>query len=349
MLTASLNEGGAWMTGRWLQHGRDAMPGMAAVALIVGTAWLASRQLGLERYGIGALSLALLLGMAAGNIFPLAPRLQSGIRFAQQRLLRLGVMLFGLHISLGMLLQVGWQALGIDLLVMAMILIPGIWLGIRIFRLDPALAVMTAAGSAICGAAAVLATESVVRGNSSQTSMAVATVVLFGTLAILIYPMIYHYSAITPEHFGIYIGATVHEVAQVVAVGHSIGDTAEQTAVIVKLMRVMLLAPTLLLLALWWRRGNPRCEATRIAVPWFAFGFVGVVIVNSVWAMPQPLHAALNRIDILLLSAAMAALGLGTRLAQLRALGLRPLLFAGLLFIMLVFAGDLISGWLLPQ
>jgi len=324
------------------------LAGLLPVAVIVAAASLAAAMLPLQRYGAGPLSLALLAGMLMGNILRLPAFLQPGIHFAQQKLLRLGVMLFGLHVSISQLLQVGWEALGIDLAIMSLILIGGIWVGIRWFGLERDLAVMTAAGSAICGAAAVLATEPVVRGSSAHTSMAVATVVLFGTLAILIYPLIYHWSGISPHRFGIYVGATVHEVAQVVAVGHSIGGGAEDTAVIVKLLRVMLLAPALLLLSLWWRRSsNRQARRTKLSIPWFAFGFIAVVIANSLWQLPPELHGSLESLDTLLLAAAMAALGLETRFARLRVLGLKPLLFAGVLFLLLVVGGDLLTQWLI--
>lgn len=325
------------------------LAGGALVALIVAIAWWSGQALQLERFGIGTLSLALFLGMVLGNALRMPAAMQPGIHFAQQRLLRAGVMLFGLHVSIGQLLHVGGEAFGIDLVVMATILIGGIWLGIRVFGLERDLAVMTAAGSAICGAAAVLATEPVVKGSSAHTSMAVATVVLFGTMAILIYPMIYHLTAADPQSFGIYIGATVHEVAQVVAVGHSIGDGAAQTAVIVKLMRVMMLAPVLLLLSWWWGRSGQDAGQGRakLTIPWFAFGFIAVVAMNSLWVMPGSLHRGLEWVDMLMLSAAMAALGLETRFARLRLLGLKPLMFGGVLFLILMIGGDLLTGWLL--
>jgi len=179
--------------------------------------------------------------------------------------------------------------------------------------------------------------------------MAVATVVLFGTIAILLYPLIYHYTHANNEIFGIYVGATVHEVAQVVAVGHSINDGVEQTAVIVKLMRVMLLAPVLLLLSVWWRSIDDASDGTRhkIIIPWFAFGFIVVVAINSLWAMPSALHHDLELADTLMLAAAMAALGLETRFAQMRQLGIKPLAFAGVLFLTLVIGGEALTHLLL--
>jgi uncharacterized integral membrane protein (TIGR00698 family) len=325
------------------------LAGILAVSAIVAFGWWANERLDMGRFGLNTLSVSLFIGMLLGNMLRLPGNTRPGIVFAQQRLLRLGVMLFGLHVSVGELLHVGGEAFTVDLIVMAVILIGGSWLGIRVFGLDRDLAIMTAAGSAICGAAAVLATEPVVKGNSAHTSMAVASVVLFGTIAILLYPLIYHFSHTNSEMFGIYVGATVHEVAQVVAVGHSINERVEQTAVIVKLMRVMLLAPVLLLLSVWWRNGGhaPDGPRHRIIIPWFAFGFIAVVVINSVWAMSPALHKGLEIADTLMLAAAMAALGLETRFAQMRALGIKPLAFAGVLFLILVLGGDLLTHALL--
>lgn len=329
----------------------QAMPlaGLVLVSMIVAAAWWLNQRLSLQAFGIGLLSLSLLLGMLLGNVMQVSPVLKPGIDVAQQKMLRLGVMLFGLHVSIGQLLHVGWLALGMDVMVMTTILAGGIWLGIRVFGMERDLVVMTAAGSAICGAAAVLATEPVVRGSSAHISMAVATVVLFGSLAMLIYPLIYHYIGVDPEMFGVYVGATVHEVAQVVAVGHSIGDGAEQTAVIVKLMRVMLLAPALLLLSLWWRRGEVAAGQAhgRLTIPWFAFGFIAVVVIHSIWPLSQALHQKMLLLDSLMLSAAMAGLGLETRFDRLRVLGLKPLMFAAVLFLVLVLGGGLLSRYLL--
>jgi len=323
--------------------------GIGVIAIIITLAGWLARMLSLDDYGIGPLSLALFIGILLGNCYRLPDTLQPAIHFAQQKLLRAGVMLFGLHVSIGQLLHVGVQAFAIDLIVIATILIGGIWLGIRVFRLEPDLAAMIAAGSAICGAAAVLATEPVVRGSSAHTSMAVATVVIFGSLAIVIYPLIYHITGASPESFGIYTGSTVHEVAQVVAIGHGIGENAAQTAVIVKLIRVILLAPVLMLLTLWWRRkeSNTGHSRSRLTIPWFAFGFIVVVIINSSWNMPLRLHQNLEVLDTLMLSAAMAALGLETRLDRMRQLGLKPLLFAGVLFLLLMTGGGILTTCLL--
>jgi len=204
------------------------------------------------------------------------------------------------------------------------------------------------AGSAICGAAAVMAAAPVVRGRAEQVTVAVATVVVFGTLAMVVYPVLYQLNMQWDwigggeRGFGVYIGATVHEVAQVVAASRQIGESAADTAVIAKMVRVMLLAPFLLGLA-WWlaRRQRPASAQASVGfvIPWFAFGFIGVVVVNSWLQLPSALAAAINTLDTWLLAMAMAALGISTRAGALRQAGIKPLLLALVLFVWLLLGG----------
>ncbi len=161
-------------------------------------------------------------------------------------------MLFGLALTLQQIYALGPSILLLDVLVIGTVLLVGYQLGTRVFGLDRETTLLTCAGSAICGAAAVLATEATIRSRPAATSMAVATVVLFGTLAMLVYPLLYPLTGLDEGLFGIYIGATVHEVAQVVAAGDAVGPAALTNAVIVKLLRVMLLVPFLLIVGQWW-------------------------------------------------------------------------------------------------
>jgi uncharacterized integral membrane protein (TIGR00698 family) len=204
------------------------------------------------------------------------------------------------------------------------------------------------AGSSICGAAAVMATAPVVRGRAEQVAVAVSTVVVFGTLALFMYPVLYAWNArtglvaLSPSAYGVFAGSTIHEVAQAVAAGHAVGGQAADAAVIAKMVRVMMLAPFLLGLSTWLGRGAPAeatsatARAAGIAVPWFAFGFAAVAALNSAITLPATLREAVDGLDTLVLATAMAALGLGTRAAALRCAGLRPLGLAAVL-----------AGWLL--
>lgn len=320
-------------------------PGLLlALGIGVAALWLARLPL-LAHWQLSALTLAIVLGMVLGNAFgaslpaPLAP----GVIVAQQKLLRLGVILFGLRISFQQIAAVGPAGLALDLVIVCGTLALGMLLGRKLFGLDRDTALLTAGGSAICGAASVLAMERVVKPDPSKVAIAVATVVLFGNLDIFVYPWLAPHLALDAHQFGIFTGATVHEVAQVVAAAEAVGPDAADTAVIVKLTRVMLLVPVLLYLG--WsraRRAGTAGEKGRVNIPWFAVLFVAVSAFNSLFALPPAWKEVLLTIDTLALAAAMAALGMETRFARLRALGPKPLLLAAMLWAWLIGAGALL-------
>lgn len=221
------------------------------------------------------------------------------------------------------------------------------WLGKHLFGLDRQTRWLIGAGSGICGAAAVLASEPVVKAEASKVTVAVATVVIFGTLAIFIYPLLYplvmHW--FTPETFGIYIGSTMHEVAQVVAAGHAISPETENSAVITKMLRVMLLAPFLIFLSMRVKAlsNGENQQPGKITLPWFALLFILVAIFNSFNILPASVVKALIFIDTLLLAMAMAALGVTTHISALKKAGARPLLLALVLFVWLLVGGAAIN------
>jgi uncharacterized integral membrane protein (TIGR00698 family) len=301
----------------------------------------------LAGWQLSALTLAIVLGMLLGNAFGqyLPAGLSPGIGIAQKNLLRLGVVLYALHITFQDIASVGLPGLALDVFVIASVLVLGSWAGRRWLGLDRDTAILTASGSAICGAAAVLAVERVLRAEPGKVAIAVATVVLFGTLDIFLYPPLFPYLGLDAHAFGLFTGATVHEVAQVVAVGSAISPATAETAVIVKLTRVMLLMPVLVVIG--WRVGRRADGPDRPAiVPGFALGFIGVAALNSLVSIPEGVKATLLTFDTFLLATAMAALGLETRWTRLRALGPRPLLLAFVLFAWLFVAGLALTHWL---
>ena len=317
------------------------LPGLAlAVGLGLLGLWLAELPW-LARWQLSALTCAIVLGLLVGNLLGahLPARLAPGLHVSQRQLLRAGVVLYGLRLSFQDIAAIGAAGLLVDVVVVVSTLMLGTWAGRRWFGLDRHTAMLTAAGSAICGAAAVLAVERVLRADPSKVAIAVATVVLFGTFNIFLYPMLYPHLGLDPAAFGLYAGATVHEVAQVVAVGSAVSPETADAAVIVKLTRVLLLVPVLLVLG--WQEAREGGERAMV-IPWFALGFLAVVALNSVIQLPGPWRAALLTLDTLLLATAMAALGVETRIAKLRALGPRPLLLAGVLFLWLSVGGYLL-------
>lgn len=322
------------------------LPGLA-FALALGLAGFAfATQPAFADLQLSALTLAIVLGMLVGNLAGarIPVRFAPGIAYSQRTLLRAGVVLYGLRISFQQIAAIGPGALLLDCVIVASTLGLGVWIGRRWLGLDRDTALLTACGSAICGAAAVLATERLLKPEPSKVAIAVASVVLFGTLNIFLYPYLAAHLALSPATFGIYTGATVHEVAQVVAIGNAIGPATTDTAVIVKLTRVLLLVPFLFLLGGWQaRQGGTRGA---ISIPWFALAFVGVCALNSIVTLPDAVRARLLDLDTVLLATAMAALGLETRFSRLRALGPKPLLLALVLFGWLSIGGYWLTRWM---
>ena len=276
--------------------------------------------------------------------------------FSSKTLLRLAIVLYGFRLTFQDLLMVGLDGFAISTFMLATTFIGGAWIGIKVFKLPRRLAFLTAAGSAVCGAAAVLATEPVVKGKSYESSIAVGTVVVFGTIAMFIYPALYNngFLNLSPEEYGAFVGGTLHEVAHVVAAGQSVSPEAGNIAVIVKMMRVILIAPLLICLGYWLRAfpdftdcdddpaDENACQGGKYTFktfPWFAVFFVVCVGFNSLNLLPQKVVNAINTFDIFLLTMAMCALGMETSISRIRSVGPRPFILAALLALWLGFGG----------
>ncbi|KAB7632051.1 YeiH family protein [Stenotrophomonas rhizophila] len=329
------------------QRWRSRLPGLLLTGAVAATAMGLAPLPWLQAHGISALTLAIVLGIAVGNTaYPrLAAHAGAGVGFSKHWLLRAGIVLYGLRLTFQDIGQVGISGVLIDALVLTSTFALAWWAGTRWFGLEKESALLIGAGSSICGAAAVMAAEPVVRGRAEQVTVAVSTVVVFGTLAMFLYPLLYQLNLahgwipMTAQGYGVFTGSTVHEVAQVVAAGRAVSTAAADTAVIAKMVRVMMLAPFLIGLSmLLARRGTPGApgQRARIVVPWFAFGFVAVAGLNSLQVLPASIVSAAIELDTVLLAMAMAALGLTTHASALRRAGMKPLLLALVLF-----------GWLL--
>ncbi|ART79431.1 YeiH family protein [Oceanisphaera avium] len=300
---------------------------------------------------ISPLIFAIVLGLIIGNLRPqlTAGSWHPGLDFCKKRLLRIGVAFYGINITLQHIADVGTAALVVDVIMLSSTLCLGYWIGHKWFGLDAPTSLLVGAGSAICGAAAVLAAEPVVRAKPQQATLAVGTVVIFGTIAMFLYPIMYPLLGLDQESMGIFTGATIHEVAQVVAAGDAINSEVAQTAVITKLTRVMMLAPVLVLLGHWLSR-KQGSDAVRPPQPWFAYGFILIVIINSVLNLPAAWVGVIKHLDIWALTMAMAALGLSTHISELKSVGWKPMALGAILFIHLMVAGltvtHLATTWL---
>lgn len=321
--------------------------GLALAGAIATVGIVVSQMPVMQHYGLSALTLAIVLGIAAGNTFfpAIAAHTAAGVDFSKSTLLRAGIILFGLRITFQQIAAVGWAGVCIDALMVVLTFVIAVQLGTRIFGLDRQTSMLIGAGSALCGAAAVMATEPVVQGQAYKVSVAVATVVVFGTIGMFAYPLLYPFLGLSEHAYGVFTGSTVHEVAQVVAAGRSVSEAAAAAAVIEKMLRIMMLAPFLLALSGLQRTSGSgavaegRALRAPIVIPWFAVLFVVASALNSAQVLPPRVVAALNDIDTVLLATAMAALGLRTHAGAIRQAGLRPLLLAAALFTFLVVGG----------
>lgn len=300
------------------------VPCLALTAALTGAALWAGSFPAIAGAGFSALTLAILFGMVVGNtVYPkIWQPCDGGVIFAKQHLLRLGIILYGFRLTFAQIADVGVSGILIDVLTLSSTFFIACFLGQKVFGLDKHTSWLIGAGSSICGAAAVLATEPVVKAEASKVTVAVATVVIFGTIAIFLYPAMYPLLAhwFTPETYGIYMGSTMHEVAQVVAAGHAVSPDAENAAVIAKMLRVMMLAPFLLFLAARVKQLTPagNGEKSKITIPWFAIMFILVAVFNSFHLLPKAVVDMLVTLDTVLLAMAMAALGVTTHVSALK-------------------------------
>lgn len=292
---------------------------------------------------INSLVIAIILGITYSNT--LRHRLPTewvpGIHFAAKQLLRTAIVLYGFRVTFQQIMSVGLVGLVLDVFVVASTLAIGAFIGMRVFKLDRDISVLISAGAAICGAAAVLAVEDVLKSEPYKTAVAVGTVVLFGTISMFLYPFLQHMGifGFTESQYGIFAGASIHEVAQALVAGEDVSNQAGNIAVIVKMTRVLLLVPVIFILAFCLiRKTGDNQEKAKMVIPWFAIGFIGVIGFNSLQLLPAAAVSSINKIDGFLLTMAMAAIGIETNLNKIKNVGLKPLYLAMLLF-----------GWLLAS
>ena len=346
--------------------------GILLIALFSFSAFYLAEIPLLKNLSLSPLIIGIVLGMLYANSLrnQLPETWVPGIRFCTKQLLRAGIVLYGFRLTLAQVAEIGPAAVTTDAIVVAVTIFLGIGVG-RLLGIDRDTALMTATGSAVCGAAAVLGAEPVVRCEGYKTAIAVSTVVIFGTISMFLYPALYRagwLDALGPLGTAVYTGSTLHEVAHVAGAGNAM-DPADTLgiagpATITKMIRVMMLAPVLVIMgmALSGRRraakekNGENGERRKIAVPWFAFGFIGVIGLNTLLqylcgaatVKDIPLNGAIEYADTLLLTMAMTALGAETSFDKFKQAGPKPFLLAFLLYVWLVFGGYLLTKYLVP-
>jgi uncharacterized integral membrane protein (TIGR00698 family) len=304
-----------------------ALPGLGLTGAIALGAF-ALRQIP----GVGLFSpmiLATVTGMAIHNVIGMPAICRPGVIFSLKRILRLGVILLGFQLMLSQVAAVGVAGAAIILAVLAATFFFTKAIG-RLMGVDPKLAELIGAGTSICGASAVIATNTVTEGSDADVAYAVTCVTVFGSLAMLLYPLLPGILHLSPRDFGLWSGASIHEIAQVVAASFQDGPAAGQFGTVAKLTRVMMLAPLVIGLGLVAARKAASGAGPSKAppMPWFVLGFIAVMLLNSGITVAPAEKAQIVILTNFLLSMALAAMGLETDFAKLKREGLKPLALA---------------------
>ena len=342
------------------QNRKGTLSGILFVAIFAAAATMISKLAFFKSLGISPLVIGIVMGIFYANtLHNKIPRAwDSGITFSGKKILRFAIVFYGFRITFQQIMDVGMEGFLVSLLMLSSTFLLGSYLGHKVFGMEKDTAMLTASGASVCGAAAVLATEPVLKAEGHKTAVAVSMVVLFGTISMFLYPVLYAsiiqpatgFFHLTPQQFGIYVGGTIHEVAQVVAVPASILGAPQDmanSAVIVKMTRVIMIAPMLIILGLYLsmqaKKSGGAGSAVKLVIPWFAVYFIGMAGFNSLHLVPQNIVDIINQIDTFLLTMAMTALGMGTIFSKFKGLGLAPLYTAGAMFVWLVIGGFLVT------
>ena len=343
------------------ENRQGTISGIIFVAIFAAAATMIANLGPIKALGISPLVIGIVMGIFYANTLhnKLPKAWESGITFSAKKILRFAIVFYGFRLTFQQIAEVGLEGFLVSLIMLSTTFVLGTYLGEKIFKMDKETSMLTASGAAVCGAAAVLATEPVLKAEGYKTAVAVSMVVLFGTISMFLYPALYAtiikpatgFLHMTPAQFGIYTGGTIHEVAQVVAVPASIPGSPEvmaNNAVIVKMTRVILIAPMLIALGMYLsfqakKRGSKTGDKIKLVIPWFAVYFILVAGFNSLHLIPQNIVDIINQIDTFLLTMAMTALGMGTIFSKFKGLGLAPVYTALSMFVWLVVGGFVIT------
>lgn len=331
------------------------LQGILLIALFAAAAFYIGEMNWVKALSFSPLVVGIILGMIYANT--LRPSLPGswtpGISYCAKRILRIGIVLYGFKLSFQDVAAVGLPAIIVDSIIVVVTILFGLFVG-KLLKMDREIALLTSCGSAICGAAAVMGVDGAIRPQPYKTAVAVSTVVIFGTLAMFLYPVLYRsgFFALDPGQMGIFAGSTIHEVAHVVGAGNAMGPEVSDSAIIVKMIRVMMLVPVLIVIAFLTARQAGKSGAEggkgKLTIPWFAILFLVVIGFNSLNLLPQQLISFINTLDTFLLTMAMTALGADTSFDKFKKAGLKPFMLATILFAWLIGGGYLLAKFFVP-
>jgi len=304
------------------------LPGVMVSAALAIAATVVS-----SRYGAPAMLMGLLLGMACHFVGDIK-RMQLGLDLMAGPALRFGVALLALRLTFSDLVQLGWQSVLFLIAAIGLTIIMGV-ISARLLKVDRVLGILTGGAVAICGASAAMAIASVLPESENKqklTSFTVIGVASFSTFAMIFYPVIGNYLRLDDQAMGFFIGAAIHDVAQVVGAGYSVSLESGDAATLVKLFRVAMLMPVVALITVWitTSHSDPTVSRRIPRVPLFLLGFLVLFTANSTGWIPVPVSQSLAGMAPVLLLLAITALGMKTSLRDIIEIGVRPVVLLGL-------------------
>lgn len=316
---------------------RSLVPGVAAAVAVASVATVAGGMAPV----VGAPVIAIVIGIVVAALRPPSDRYQPGLAFTGKKVLQASIMVLGLGLSFHQVLSTGERSLPV--LVGTLVIALGVaWAAGRVLRLPGDVTTLVGVGTAICGASAIAATDAVIGADEADVSYAVATIFTFNIVAVLAYPSLGHALGLSQHAFGLWAGTAINDVSSVVAASTVYGHASASYAVVVKLSRTLAIIPIGLGLAVLrgWRKADPDTSPAvsgtrsllRRLLPLFVIGFVAAVALNTAGLVPNSWHPGLSDVATWMITAALAAIGLSTRLDRIRSAGARPLLLGAILW-----------------
>lgn len=314
------------------------IPGVIASIIVTVLAYLLQSIPIIKKLNLSTLIIAIIIGGFIKNTVGISKKLEEGIRFCSKKVLRLAIILLGFKLSFSQILTIGPKAVVVVLISTSATILFTKYIG-RKFKLKNDLTILLATGISVCGAAAIAAVDAIIKSDEEDVAYSIGVITALGVIFMFVYPLMFNFFKMNSQLYSIWAGASIHEVAQVVAAGFTVSNDVGTQATIVKLTRVLFIIPITLILSLTSsKKENSKFSFKNVSVPYFILLFLLIVVINSIIQIPKNILNLLVKLDGYLMTLAMAGLGLDLNITSMKRVGLKPL-FLGIiasLFISLI-------------
>ncbi|ADQ08150.1 Uncharacterized protein family UPF0324 [Caldicellulosiruptor hydrothermalis 108] len=320
------------------------IPGLALVSIVtIGSILLQSTTLFSKIIPLSSLLIAIIIGMIIKNTINLPTNTQKGIKFSSKKILKLAIIFLGFKLSINEVLNIGWDAIVVILFCSTLTLVFTIWIG-KTIKVPIKRALLVGSGVSICGASAIAAVDAVIQAEEEDVAFSIGAIALFGTIYMFGYPILYTLFHMPDQFYALWTGISIHEVAQVAAASTIAAGKFEEMATTVKMIRVLFIIPVTLILSFIPlnsandKNNSETKQEKKVTIPWFAVLFFLMILINTIFKIPAPILKGLVTFDNLILTAAMAGLGLDISFKSMKSIGARAFLLGAIssLFISII-------------